>query len=226
MSKSNIKVLLVDDHAVVRYGIRSILDKFPSIQVLGEAGSLNEAYEKADVLKPDVILLDMKLPDGDGVTGSIKLKSIIPNVKVIILTAFADENIVYEAIKAGIDGYLLKNIESQSIINAITDSFNGITVIDPCISDKLVKIIQKGNESEYSLAPQYRNILELISQGCTNKEIADALFLSEKTVRNNVSKIMKKINVNNRTEAAMYWLRQKSLKWGTFVASKGRLWDC
>ncbi|MGD9569672.1 MAG: response regulator [Sedimentibacter sp.] len=212
MSKSNIKVLLVDDHAVVRYGIRSILDKFPSIQVLGEAGSLNEAYEKAENLKPDVILLDMKLPDGDGVTGCIKLKSIIPNVKVIILTAFAEENIVYEAVKAGIDGYILKNIEGQAIVNAITDSYKGITVIDPSISDKLVKIIQKGNESDYSLAPQDRNILELISQGCTNKEIADALFLSEKTVRNNVSKIMKKINVNNRTEAAMFWSRQKSLK--------------
>jgi DNA-binding NarL/FixJ family response regulator len=212
MSKSNIKVLLVDDHAVVRYGIRSILDKFPSIQVLGEAGSLNEAYEKAENLKPDVILLDMKLPDGDGVTGCIKLKSIIPNVKVIILTAFAEENIVYEAVKAGIDGYILKNIEGQAIVNAITDSYKGVTVIDPSISDKLVKIIQKGNESDYSLAPQDRNILELISQGCTNKEIADALFLSEKTVRNNVSKIMKKINVNNRTEAAMFWSRQKSLK--------------
>lgn len=212
MSKSNIKVLLVDDHAVVRYGIRSILDKFPSIQVLGEAGSLNEAYEKAENLKPDVILLDMKLPDGDGVTGCIKLKSIIPNVKVIILTAFAEENIVYEAVKAGIDGYILKNIEGQAIVNAIIDSYKGITVIDPSISDKLVKIIQKGNESDYSLAPQDRNILELISQGCTNKEIADALFLSEKTVRNNVSKIMKKINVNNRTEAAMFWSRQKSLK--------------
>jgi DNA-binding NarL/FixJ family response regulator len=212
MSKSNIKVLLVDDHAVVRYGIRSILDKFPSIQVLGEAGSLNEAYEKAEDLKPDVILLDMKLPDGDGVTGCIKLKSIIPNVKVIILTAFAEENIVYEAVKAGIDGYILKNIEGQAIVNAITDSYKGVTVIDPSISDKLVKIIQKGNESDYSLAPQDRNILELISQGCTNKEIADALFLSEKTVRNNVSKIMKKINVNNRTEAAMFWSRQKSLK--------------
>lgn len=212
MSKSNIKVLLVDDHAVVRYGIRSILDKFPSIQVLGEAGSLNEAYEKAENLKPDVILLDMKLPDGDGVTGCIRLKSIIPNVKVIILTAFAEENIVYEAVKAGIDGYILKNIEGQAIINAITDSYKGVTVIDSSISDKLVKIIQKGNESDYSLAPQDRNILELISQGCTNKEIADALFLSEKTVRNNVSKIMKKINVNNRTEAAMFWSRQKSLK--------------
>lgn len=212
MSKSNIKVLLVDDHAVVRYGIRSILDKFPSIQVLGEAGSLNEAYEKAENLKPDVILLDMKLPDGDGVTGCIKLKSIIPNVKVIILTAFAEENIVYEAVKAGIDGYILKNIEGQAIVNAITDSYKGVTVIDSSISDKLVKIIQKGNESDYSLAPQDRNILELISQGCTNKEIADALFLSEKTVRNNVSKIMKKINVNNRTEAAMFWSRQKSLK--------------
>jgi DNA-binding NarL/FixJ family response regulator len=180
--------------------------------VLGEAGSLNEAYEKAENLKPDVILLDMKLPDGDGVTGCIKLKSIIPNVKVIILTAFAEENIVYEAVKAGIDGYILKNIEGQAIVNAITDSYKGVTVIDPSISDKLVKIIQKGNESDYSLAPQDRNILELISQGCTNKEIADALFLSEKTVRNNVSKIMKKINVNNRTEAAMFWSRQKSLK--------------
>jgi len=212
MSEVNIKVLLVDDHSVVRYGIRSILNKNPLIQVVGEAESLTDAYEKAERLKPDVILLDMKLPDGDGVTGCIRLKSIVPNVKVIILTAFAEENIVYEAVKAGIDGYILKNIEGQAIINAIVDSHKGVTVIDPSISDKLVKIIQKGNEADSALAPQDRNILELISQGCTNKEIANKLFISEKTVRNNVSKIMKKINVDNRTEAAMFWSRQKSLK--------------
>lgn len=212
MSQSKIKVLLVDDHSVVRYGIRSILDKNPLIQVVGEAGSLTETYEKAESLKPDVVLLDMKLPDGDGVAGCIRLKSVMPNIKVIILTAFAEENIVYEAVKAGIDGYLLKNIEGQAIINAIIDSNKGLTVIDPSISHKLVKMIQKGNEAGQSLAPQERNILDLISQGCTNKEIANALFISEKTVRNNVSKIMKKINVDNRTEAAMFWSRQKSLK--------------
>ncbi len=212
MNKLKINVLLVDDHSVVRYGIRSILEKSSLIQVIGEAESLAETYSKADNLRPDVVLLDMKLPDGDGVAGCIRLKSMMPNVKVIILTAFAEENIVYEAVKAGIDGYLLKNIEGQAIINSIVDSYNGKKVIDPSISHKLVRIIQKGNEENQNFAPQERNILELISQGCTNKEIAEILFISEKTVRNNVSKIMKKINVSNRTEAAMFWSRQKSLK--------------
>ncbi|OGO76722.1 MAG: hypothetical protein A2Y23_05595 [Clostridiales bacterium GWB2_37_7] len=212
MSKSKIKVLLVDDHSVVRYGIRSIIEKNPLIEVCEEAESLSDMYMKAESLKPDVVLLDMKLPDGDGVTGCIKLKSISADVKVIILTAFADENIVYEAVKAGIDGYLLKNIEGKVIAKAIIDVYQGMSIIDPTISHKLMKIIQKGNVIEQPLAPQERNILELISQGRTNKEIAEALFLSEKTVRNNVSKIMKKMNVNNRTEAAMLWSRQKSLK--------------
>jgi DNA-binding NarL/FixJ family response regulator len=154
----------------------------------------------------------MKLPDGDGVTGCIRLKSITPGIKVIILTAFADENIVYEAVKAGIDGYLLKNIEGKAIVKAIIDVYGGMSIIDPNISHNLMKIIQKGSEVEQPLAPQEKNILELISQGRTNREIAEVLFLSEKTVRNNVSKIMKKINVSNRTEAAMFWSRQKSLK--------------
>ncbi|MDF2531193.1 MAG: hypothetical protein K0Q65_774 [Clostridia bacterium] len=212
MSKSKIKVLLVDDHSVVRYGIRSIIEKDPQIQVCGETESLTETYIQAESLQPDIVLLDMKLPDGDGVTGCIRLKSISPHLKVIILTAFADENIVYEAVKAGIDGYLLKNIEGKAITKAIIDVYHGRSIIDPSISHSLMKIIQKGNEAEHHLAPQERNILELISQGRTNKEIADVLYLSEKTVRNNVSKIMKKINVNNRTEAAMFWSRQKSLK--------------
>ncbi|MDF2591741.1 MAG: hypothetical protein K0S75_1207 [Clostridia bacterium] len=211
MSKSKIKVLLVDDHSVVRYGIKSIIEKDPLIEVCGEAESLSDMYIKAESLKPDVVLLDMKLPDGDGVTGCIRLKSISPGIKIIILTAFADENIVYEAVKAGIDGYLLKNIEGKAIAKAIIDVHQGMSIIDPNISDKLMKIIQKGNVTDQPLAPQERNILELISQGRTNKEIAETLYLSEKTVRNNVSKIMKKINVNNRTEAAMFWSRQKSL---------------
>ena len=212
MSKSKIRVLLVDDHSIVRYGIRSIIEKDSSIEVSGEAETLTDTYIKAGYLKPDVVLLDMKLPDGDGVTGCIRLKSMLPSVKVIILTAFAEENIVYEAVKAGIDGYLLKNIEGQAIAKAIIDVHQGKSIIDPNISQKLMKIIQKGNDPEQSLSPQERNILELISQGRTNKEIAETLYLSEKTVRNNMSKIMKKINVNNRTEAAIYWSRQKSLK--------------
>ncbi|MDF2840181.1 MAG: hypothetical protein K0Q99_953 [Clostridia bacterium] len=212
MNKSKIKVLLVDDHSVVRYGIRSIIEKNPLIEVCEEAESLSDMYIKTESCKPDVVLLDMKLPDGDGVSGCIRLKSISPDIKVIILTAFADENIVYEAVKAGIDGYLLKNIEGKAIAKAIIDVYQGMSIIDPNISHKLMKIIQKGNDTDQPLAPQERNILELISQGRTNKEIAESLFLSEKTVRNNVSKIMKKINVNNRTEAAMFWSRQKSLR--------------
>jgi DNA-binding NarL/FixJ family response regulator len=212
MSNSKIKVLLVDDHSVVRLGIRSIIEKNPLIQVCGEAESLSDTYIKTESLKPDVVLLDMKLPDGDGVTGCIRLKSISPGIKVIILTAYAEENIVYEAVKAGIDGYLLKNIEGKAIAKAIIDVYQGMSIIDPNISDKLMKIIQKGNDIDQPLAPQERNILELVSQGRTNREIAEALYLSEKTVRNNVSKIMKKLNVNNRTEAAMFWSRQKSLK--------------
>ncbi|SNS04760.1 two component transcriptional regulator, LuxR family [Anaerovirgula multivorans] len=212
MSKKNISVLLVDDHAIVRCGIRSLIERNSGLEVCGEAENLQEAYHQVSEWKPDIVLLDIKLPDGDGAAGCREIKKISPETKVIILTAFAEDAIVLEAVQAGAEGYLLKNIDSKSIITAIRDVAAGKPALDASIISKVLDVVKGKHPVDDSLTPQERNILELISQGKTNKEIGQELFISEKTVRNNVSKILRKINVNNRTEAAIYWSRQKSLR--------------
>lgn len=209
--KKIINILLVDDHAVVRWGIKSLIERNPKFLVCGESETLEDAYEKVKDLKPDIVLLDLKLPDGDGATGCRKMKTIMPNVKIIILTAYGEDQIVVEAIKAGADGFLLKNIDSSKIISAIQEVSVGNSVYDPSVVNKVMSIVRRNNELDNILSNQEKNILDLICQGKTNKDIAEKLFIAEKTVRNNVSKIMKKINVNNRTEAAIFWSRQKSL---------------
>lgn len=209
--KSNVSIMLVDDHAVVRFGIRSLIEKNQDWFVCGEAETLEKAYELAEQLKPDVVLLDIKLPDGDGATGCRELKKIVPNVKIIILTAYSDDYIVAEAVKAGADGYLLKNIDSRGIISAIENVIKGASILDNTMVGSLFNIVKKNQQLE-ELTPQEKNILQMISLGKTNKEISKELFLAEKTVRNNVSRILKKINVTNRTEAALYYMKQMSLK--------------
>lgn len=210
--RKELKVLLVDDHSIVRWGIKSIIDKTQGMIVCGESGTLSDAYEKVRELKPDIILLDIRLPDGDGVTGCREIKKISPDTKIIILTAYAEDSIVVESVKSGADGYLLKNIDSKAIITAINDVAQGISVLDPSVVGRVIDAVKRGSNSDSELTVQEKQILDLISVGKTNREIGEEMFIAEKTVRNYVSRIMKKINVTNRTEAAMYWQRQKSLK--------------
>ncbi|WP_026477760.1 response regulator [Alkaliphilus transvaalensis] len=212
MMQKEIKLLLVDDHSIVRWGIRSLIDRTPGLFVCGEAGTLTEAYQLVKELMPDIVLLDIKLPDGDGAAGCREIKKIDDKIKVIMLTAYAEDSIVLETVKSGADGYLLKNIESKTIIKAIQDVAAGISVLDSTVVGKMMNVVKRSSESEEVLTPQEKKILDYLSQGKTNKEIGEALFIAEKTVRNNVSRIMKKINVSNRTEAAIYWQRQKSLE--------------
>lgn len=212
MSPNDIKVLLVDDHSVVRLGLRSLMERNQGINVCGEAENLSEAYRKVKELNPDIVLMDIKLPDGDGVNGCREVKKISPFVKVIVLTAYAEDSIVIEAIKAGADGYLLKNIDSKAIISAIRDTAKGIPILDPSVVGKVLNVVKREGGVENRFSAQERQILDLISEGKTNREISEQLYIAEKTVRNYVSKIMKKINVDNRTEAAIFWSKQKSLK--------------
>ncbi|MCC5910600.1 MAG: response regulator transcription factor [Clostridiaceae bacterium] len=211
MQKKNINILLVDDHAIVRYGIRSLIERNDGLRVCGEAESLQEAYQKVSELEPDVILLDIKLPDGDGAAGCREIKKIYPAVKIIILTAFAEDSIVMEAVTAGAEGYLLKNIDSKNIITAIRDVVMGKSILDPKIVGKVFNLVKNNETKDPGLTPQEKNILELISQGKTNKHIGKELFISEKTVRNYLSKAFRKINVSNRTEAAIYWSKHKKI---------------
>lgn len=212
MKNKIIKVLLIDDHSVVRLGIRALIEKNLDMKVCGECGTLEDAYKKTKEFEPDVVLLDIKLPDGDGVMGCREIKKIYPQTKVIILTAYGEDSLIVEVIKAGSDGYLLKNIDSKIIISSIREVIKGNSILDPKVINKVLGLLKSKEDVDTNLTQQEQNILSLISEGKTNKEISKEIFIAEKTVRNYMSKILKKINVTNRTEAALYWIRQKSLK--------------
>ncbi len=213
--KGKIRVLLVDDHSVVRDGLRLLLQLNDGLEVCGEAATLKEAIMMTIDTNPDVVLLDFKLPDGDGVNGCISIKNLFPNIKIIILTAYAEQHIVMETIRAGADGYLLKNIESEELIKTILSVHNGESVLDPSVTERVFNSIKLDNqkiEESSEFSPRETKILQALSLGKTNKEIAESLSISDKTVRNYISNIFKKINVSNRTEAASYWIRKKNLR--------------
>jgi len=206
-----IKVLLVDDHDIVRDGLKLILQLDERIKVCGEANGLQEAIDAIPETCPDVVLLDFRLPDGDGVNGCLTIKRRFPNIKVIILTAFSQNHLVMETIRAGADGYLLKNIKSQELIENIIKVYEGGCVLDSSVTEGVFNNIAiqdvRSVSSDHFLSSREKNILEILSQGKSNCEIAEALGISEKTVRNYISNIFKKLNVSNRTEAASYWIR-------------------
>ncbi len=208
-----IRVLTVDDHNVVRDGLKLVLQVGDHIEVCGEAGSLNEAMKAIPETEPDVILLDSKLPDGDGAIGCIRMKSKYPDVKIIVLTAYSQDYLVIETIKAGADGYLLKSIKSEELIKNIISVYNGDYVLDPSVTEVVFNnVALRGDKNELNnkLSPREKSILQMISEGKANKEIAAALLISEKTVRNYISSIFKKLDVSNRTEAASYWIKRES----------------
>ena len=210
--EKKIRILIVDDHSIVRDGLRLILELDDRLEVCGEAKGLQETMSIIPKTLPDVILLDFKLPDGDGVNGCICIKSRFPKIKIIILTAYSQEHLVMETIRAGATGYLLKNIKSKELIESILKVYEGDSVLDPSVTEGVFNNItnQKPNlENKLSCKETY--ILQMVSLGKSNKEIAEALTISEKTVRNYISNIFKKLNVSNRTEAASYWIRKKTL---------------
>ncbi len=201
---NSVKVFIVDDHVVVRKGLEMFLEADEKIKVCGEAGNLNEAIELIGHKRPDVVLLDFKLPDGDGVTGCLKIKNMYPHIKVIILTAFANENNLLEAKRAGAEAYLLKDVECDQLTSTIFSVYN-----DNGILGSRFMVNAKKQRNEFNLSNKEMTILDMVSLGKVNKEIAESINVSEKTVRNYICKIFKKINVTNRTEAASFWLRQK-----------------
>ena len=206
-----INVLLVDDHTIVRKGLRLILELHDRIDVCGEVENLKEMMDIIPDSCPDVILLDYKLPDGDGVEGCRKIKGQFPHIKILILTAYSQDHIVMEAIRAGADGYLLKDIKSEELINSIFSIYNNECVLDHSVTEGIFQRLHKGSENEeQKLSPRETRILSMISTGKTNKEIGDVLYISEKTVRNYISTLFKKINVHNRTEAANYWFKKST----------------
>ncbi len=204
-----LKILLVDDHEVVRLGLKSLLQKHPDFQVVGEAASADEAIRLTGETKPDVVVMDIRLPGKNGIEATREIVEKHPDTKVIILTSFADDEMLFDAISAGASGYVLKQIDSRELVTALQRIGRGESLLDPAITQKVFQRVRADSrkaESEAfgSLTEQELKILALVAEGKKNKEIAAEVFLSEKTVRNYVSSILSKLQLATRSEAAAY----------------------
>jgi two-component system, NarL family, response regulator DevR len=208
VTEPKVSVLLVDDHEVVRMGLRTLLEKRDSLSIVGEAGSVAEAVAAAQQSRPDVIVMDIRLPDGNGVEACREIRGDLPDTKVIMLTSYADDEAVYGSIMAGASGYLLKQTRGQNLAEAIERVARGESLLDPSVTEKVLarmRSLAAGEGDELAaLSSQEKKILGLIAEGKTNKEIAEDVFLSDKTVKNYVSSILSKLNLRRRSEAAAF----------------------
>ena len=207
-----LRVLLVDDHEVVRKGIKSLLEAQDDIVVAGEAGSVREAIEEAERARPDVVVMDVRLTDGSGIEATREIRTRRPKTQVLMLTSFADDEALFASIMAGASGYVLKQIQSGELVRAIRAVGEGKSLLDPSVTKSVLDRLRKGkhlmkDEKLARLSPQEERILQLVADGKTNKEIGDDLHLAEKTVKNYVSSILSKLEVARRAEAAAYLAR-------------------
>ena len=207
-----VKVLLVDDSEVVRAGLRTLLGTDPHIDVIAEAVNVATGVEASVRLKPDVVLLDIRLPDGTGIDACREILKRDPNIRILILTSVIDDVIVDDAIRAGAHGYLLKEIDGRGLVNAIRDVAAGKSILDPAVTARVMKLVKTGGSSRdtfATLSPQEKRVLALIAEGCTNKEVAMKLGLSEKTVKNYLSTVFEKLHVSRRAEAAVIYAQEQ-----------------
>jgi two-component system, NarL family, response regulator DevR len=208
----NLRILLVDDHEVVRLGLKALLSRYPQFDVVAEAGDAQEALEKTLYYKPDVVVMDIRLPGRSGVEATQDIVRHRPETKVIVLTSYAEDDVLFDAIAAGASGYVLKQIGSDDLVRALMTVGRGESMLDPAVTQKVFQQVRtnaRQAEDEFfaALTDQELIILALMTDGLTNKEIARRVFLSEKTVRNYVSSILSKLNVTSRAEAAVYAVR-------------------
>jgi two-component system, NarL family, response regulator DevR len=204
--------MLVDDHEVVRNGIRSMLTAEDDIVVSGEAGTVREAVDEADRTRPDVVVMDVRLADGSGIEATREIRAKHPATNVLMLTSFADDEALFASIMAGASGYVLKQVRSGELVRAIRTVGAGQSLLDPSVTNAVLDRLRKGkhlmkDERLARLSPQEERILTLIADGRTNKEVGDELQLAEKTVKNYVSSILSKLEVARRAEAAAYLAR-------------------
>ena len=203
----NTRVLICDDHEVVREGLRVLISRQAGLSVVGEAGSVAEAIEAAERAKPDVVIMDVRLPDGSGVEACRAIREARPETKMIMLTSYADDEALFAAIIAGASGYLLKQTRGQAVIDAITAVAAGRSLLDPEVTGKVLERLRESRAEDPALASlteQERKVIAGLAEGRTNREIGEALFLAEKTVKNYVSRILDKLGLSRRGEAAAY----------------------
>ena len=210
--KPRIRLVLVDDSQVVRMGLRALLSTEPRVEILGEAGSVSTAVDTCLRLKPEVVLLDIRLPDGTGFDACRQILAKLPDTRVLVLTSVADETLVDEALRAGAHGYLLKEIDSRGLLQAVFDVAEGKSTLDPAVTARVIQLIKGGSSATRDalavLSPQERKVLALIAEGHTNKEVASQLGLAEKTVKNYLSNIFEKLHVSRRSQAAAMFVRE------------------
>lgn len=207
-----IRLLVVDDHEVVRVGLKTLLGRFPSLEIVGEAGTVGTAVSETERLAPDVVLLDIRLGTESGFDACRQIQKMRVDSRVLILTSFADDNFVFEAIAAGADGYLLKEINGEALVDAIHRVASGQSILDPAITKQVLGRVKTLSEPQAkdkldSLSAQERRVIALVAQGKTNKEIAADLGLSDKTVKNYLSNILDKLQLSRRSQAAAYFVQ-------------------
>ena len=203
------RLVLVDDHEVVRLGLKTLLERHPQFEVIGEAGNARDAIDLVAQIKPDVVLMDIRLPGTSGIEACEAITKNNPDTKVIILTSYAEDDMLFSAIRAGASGYVLKQIGGEDLVKAIESVGRGEALLDPAVTQRVIQEVRRAVKEEeasafVNLSQQERHVLIAVSEGRTNREIAKALFLGEGTVRNYVSSILSKLGVSNRAEAAAF----------------------
>ncbi len=202
-----IRVFLLDDHEIVRRGVRDLLEAHDDLEVVGEAGTAEEGVARIPALRPDVAVVDMRLPDGNGVEVCREVRSIDDTIQCLILTSFSDDEALFDSIMAGAAGYLLKQIKGTDLVDAVRRVAAGQSLLDPSVTARVLERLRAGPEEDPRLArltDQERKILDLIAEGLTNRQIGERLFLAEKTVKNYVSNLLAKLGMERRTEAAVF----------------------
>ncbi|MCX7619614.1 MAG: response regulator transcription factor [Acidimicrobiales bacterium] len=204
------RVFLLDDHEIVRRGLKELLEATGEMEVVGEAGTAAEALRRIPPTRPDVAVLDVRLPDGDGVEVCREIRSRQPSVQCLMLTSYSDDEALFDAIMAGAAGYVLKQIKSSELVDAVKKVAAGQSLLDPALTARVLERLRNGggeDEKLDALTDQERRILELLAEGLTNRQIAERMFLAEKTVKNYVSNLLTKMGMQRRTEAAVYAAR-------------------
>jgi DNA-binding NarL/FixJ family response regulator len=205
-----IRVFLLDDHEIVRRGVRELLESEGDIEVVGEAGTAEQALARLAATRPDVAVLDVRLPDGTGVEVCREIRSDHPDIACLMLTSFSDDEALFEAIMAGASGYVLKQVRGNELVDAVRRIAAGQSLLDPTVTARVLERLRRGSEEDEQLSgltDQERKLLMLLAEGKTNRQIGEAMYLAEKTVKNYVSNVLAKLGMSRRTEAAVYAAR-------------------